>query len=79
MLYSTKRIARRSVLVLACGLGCAHAPAPTNCGATIPRPSSEAIAELEARLDGARAAESWIAELDRALDAQDACRRAAGG
>lgn len=74
MQQRTRRAGNLFAVVALFGIGCAHAPPPTSCGATIPRPSSAAVDALEV-LEGT-AAEPWIAELDRAIDAQDACRRA---
>lgn len=59
---------------LACGLGCASGRVVTSCGETIPRPSSLAVEQLATCVAPESAAESWIAEIDRAIDEQDRCR-----
>lgn len=59
---------------LLCGTGCANERVVTNCGETIPRPSSEAVNQLAACVRPESAAEAWVSEIDRAIDGQDKCR-----
>jgi len=65
-------------LAMISGTGCANGQPQMSCGATIPRPSSAAVEELAASLPPGQDAATWIAEIDRAIDAQDDCVKRRG-